>query len=251
MKVGCVICGPDVAYGPLALLSGSFAEKVSRAAALGYDGIELMVRDPAPGLAPGQAYTQRRETCSAPSSHRRALRRRRPLFGYAQSPDLYRRALARTQAVIDLAADSPAIVNIGRLRGRLDSVRALTAVPWASPSNASQPLRTMPSNRGCASRWSPSTVTRPISSPNSTTCACARCGQTRSRAYARPLRHEHRRRLHRRGFRQAGDRLWDVHIADSNRLYPGAGHLDFTSIFATLAAMGYTGYVSAEILPKT
>ena len=46
MKIGCVICGPDVATGPLALLSGTFEEKVQKAAGLGYDGIELMVRDP-------------------------------------------------------------------------------------------------------------------------------------------------------------------------------------------------------------
>jgi hypothetical protein len=28
MKVGSVICGPDAAYGPLALLSGTFEEEV-------------------------------------------------------------------------------------------------------------------------------------------------------------------------------------------------------------------------------
>ena len=70
MKVGCVICGPDVAYGPLALLSGSFAEKVSRAAALGYDGIELMVRDPASLDWPRSRDTHAAETGSAPSRHR-------------------------------------------------------------------------------------------------------------------------------------------------------------------------------------
>ena len=47
MKAGLVMCGPDVAYGPLALLSGTFEEKTAKAAELGYDGIELMVRDPA------------------------------------------------------------------------------------------------------------------------------------------------------------------------------------------------------------
>jgi sugar phosphate isomerase/epimerase len=52
-----------------------------------------------------------------------------------------------------------------------------------------------------------------------------------------------------RGLRQAGDRLWHVHIADSNRRYPGSGHLDFGSIFATLNEMEYEGYVSAELLP--
>jgi sugar phosphate isomerase/epimerase len=51
------------------------------------------------------------------------------------------------------------------------------------------------------------------------------------------------------GLRTAGDRLWHVHIADSQRRYPGSGHLDFDGIFATLRDMGYRGYVSAELFP--
>jgi sugar phosphate isomerase/epimerase len=51
------------------------------------------------------------------------------------------------------------------------------------------------------------------------------------------------------GLRLAGDRVWHVHIADSNRCYPGSGHIDFDSIFATLKDMGYQDYVSAELLP--
>lgn len=50
------------------------------------------------------------------------------------------------------------------------------------------------------------------------------------------------------GLRQAGDRLWHVHIAGSNRRYPGSGHLDFGSIFAALKDLDYQGYVSAEML---
>jgi sugar phosphate isomerase/epimerase len=52
------------------------------------------------------------------------------------------------------------------------------------------------------------------------------------------------------GLQNAGDRCWHVHIADSNRLYPGAGHIDFPPIFEMLRRMGYEGYVSAELLPK-
>jgi sugar phosphate isomerase/epimerase len=48
---------------------------------------------------------------------------------------------------------------------------------------------------------------------------------------------------------QAGERLWHVHIADSNRRYPGCGHLDFSGPFAGLKAMGYSGFVSAELFP--
>ncbi len=41
-----------------------------------------------------------------------------------------------------------------------------------------------------------------------------------------------------------------VHAADSNRLAPGKGHIDFDSIFSRLFSLGYNGYISAEILPK-
>lgn len=41
-----------------------------------------------------------------------------------------------------------------------------------------------------------------------------------------------------------------VHLADSNRLAPGWGHLDFAAIFAALRRMRYQGWVTAEILPR-
>ena len=51
------------------------------------------------------------------------------------------------------------------------------------------------------------------------------------------------------GFRTAADRLWHVHIADSNRCFPGSGHIDFDGVFEALEEIGYTGYVSGEMLP--
>ena len=49
--------------------------------------------------------------------------------------------------------------------------------------------------------------------------------------------------------RACGDRIFHFHVADSNRWYPGAGHLDFKSILDTLFATGYQGYVSGEFMP--
>ena len=50
--------------------------------------------------------------------------------------------------------------------------------------------------------------------------------------------------------RACGSRLFHVHVADSNRWYPGAGHIDFARVIATLREMKYAGWISAEILPK-
>lgn len=50
--------------------------------------------------------------------------------------------------------------------------------------------------------------------------------------------------------RTAGERIFHFHYADSNRWYPGAGHLDFESILNALYTAGYTGYISGEHMPN-
>jgi 5-keto-L-gluconate epimerase len=40
-----------------------------------------------------------------------------------------------------------------------------------------------------------------------------------------------------------------IHLADSNRMAPGKGHTDFGKIFNGLKEIGYSGWVSVEILP--
>lgn len=50
--------------------------------------------------------------------------------------------------------------------------------------------------------------------------------------------------------RRAGGRIGHVHVADSNRLAPGMGHLDFRSVVGALKEVGYEGYLSAEVIIK-
>ncbi|UCF66005.1 MAG: sugar phosphate isomerase/epimerase [bacterium] len=52
-----------------------------------------------------------------------------------------------------------------------------------------------------------------------------------------------------RSLENARKQLFHVHVADSNRWYPGAGHIDFSSIIRTLEKINYEGYISGEILP--
>lgn len=48
---------------------------------------------------------------------------------------------------------------------------------------------------------------------------------------------------------ESGSFLKHIHIADSNRWYPGEGHLDFQKIINTLKGINYDGFISGEILP--
>ncbi|MDR1934107.1 MAG: sugar phosphate isomerase/epimerase [Candidatus Accumulibacter sp.] len=49
--------------------------------------------------------------------------------------------------------------------------------------------------------------------------------------------------------RLCGKRLGYFHVADNTRLYPGSGTLDFKSYFQALGEIAYGGYISVECLP--
>ena len=50
-------------------------------------------------------------------------------------------------------------------------------------------------------------------------------------------------------FRAAGDRLFDVHVADNNRMACGQGDLDWALIIGTLKDIGYDGSITVEFVP--
>ena len=50
--------------------------------------------------------------------------------------------------------------------------------------------------------------------------------------------------------RQCGEKLFHFHTADSNRWYPGAGHIDFSGILDALDELAYGGFLSGEFLPN-
>lgn len=50
--------------------------------------------------------------------------------------------------------------------------------------------------------------------------------------------------------RLCGKRLGYFHVADSNRQYPGAGHIDFTDICDALTDVGYHGTLSVECISE-
>lgn len=50
--------------------------------------------------------------------------------------------------------------------------------------------------------------------------------------------------------RDARERLVDFHVADSNRMAPGMGHMDWPKIVETLRSVGYDGALTAEFVPS-
>ena len=49
---------------------------------------------------------------------------------------------------------------------------------------------------------------------------------------------------------EAGSYIGYIHFADSNRMAPGWGHIDFSQIIAALKEIDYAGHIGVEILPQ-
>ena len=251
MKTGLIICGPDVAYGPLALLSGTFEEKAAKAARLGYDGVELMVRDPAGLDWPAVKATLDANGLGVAQIVTGELFGADGLGLITSDDDLHRRTVDRLKAIVDLAAYLDTIVNIGRSRGRLDWLAAHERT-WDVALSKLREVVVYAAERGVRIAIEPINRYEAdfIHSTADGLRMIADLGYDNLGLMLDVYHMNIEDPSIEASLASAGDRLWHVHIADSNRCYPGSGHLPFDSIFATLREMGYEGYVSAEILPQ-
>ena len=250
MRAAVVVSTPDVAHGALALLRGTFEEKARKAAALGCDGIELMVRKPdeLDWAAIRRVLTAcRLEVPQVVTGE---------LFGTdglcLVTPDaaIYRQAEARLRSVIDFAAPFGAYVNIGRVRGRLDWMPQ----PLGAWDSAVERLRSVCDY--AASRGVKITL-EPINRYETDFILTVEDGLRMIDDLARDNVGLMLDLFHMNieepsiedSLALAGDRVWHIHIADSNRHYPGSGHTPLDSAIHTLRRIGYTGYISGELLP--
>jgi len=234
-----------VAFAP------DFEANVARLAALGYDGIELAVREPAvldragvkrivdaqrlqvPAFGTGQAYVEEHLSFTDPDASSRA------------------RAVERIASHIALAREFNALVILGLVRGTMQSnvsrdqaqawmTDALKTVAHAARTHGIR-LAIEPLNRY---------ETNLLNTVAETRAAIDEIGADHVGILFDTFHANIEEPQMEASLRACGARLFHVHVADSNRRYPGAGHIDFARIIATLREMNYTGWVSAEILPQ-
>lgn len=248
MQIALVISTEDTGFDAVAM-RGGWGEAVRDAAAMGFDGVELAVRDPSavdagalgrlleetglrvPAVGTGQAYLTDGLSLSHPDEGVRA------------------RAIERVEAHIRFAASLGAAVIIGLIRGRVAGDRAATEARLLSSFD---PLVRAAEREGVA------LIVEPINRYETdllTTIAEAaafidRLGGGPVGILADTFHMNIEEVSIERALQAAGARLRHVHTADSNRRAPGWGHLDFGAVLATLRAMDYRGWLSAEILPQ-
>jgi sugar phosphate isomerase/epimerase len=249
MKLSIVLSTHAAQFQAVAF-KGDFQSNVVRIAGLGYDGVELAIRDPklvdagellrvvsahgleVPAIGTGQAWGEEGLSYTDPDPAVRAA------------------AIDRTKAHIPFAARTGAVIIIGLLRGIVK--------PGVSQGQAMDWL--VEALRDCCAAASPHGVRialEPICRYETTLVNNAeqgmelleRIGADNMGLLLDTFHMNIEDAVIEEAIRLCADRVFHFHVADSNRWYPGAGHLDFESILAALYATGYQGYVSGEFMP--
>jgi len=249
VKLSLVLSTHQAQFEAVAL-KGDFEANVARIAAWGYDGVELAIRDPAlvdidalariasehglrvPAIGTGQAWGEERLSFTDPSAQVRAA------------------AMARVKSHVPLAARLNATIIIGLLRGIVQpGVDRDQAMAWLvsalqeccdAAGDAGVRLALEPINRY---------ETTLINTAAQGLELLEAVGATNFGLLLDTFHMNIEEPSITDSVRQAGDRIFHFHVADSNRWHPGAGHLDFPTILSALFATGYTGYVSGEFMP--
>jgi sugar phosphate isomerase/epimerase len=254
MKLALVVPTPEVDVPiPVALFSGSFSQRLQKAAALGYDGVELMPARPHRLDARDirkQIADHGLEICGVGSGSIYLVDK---LILMTDDPEISRQAQLRFNSLIEFAAVVGApFVTIGGSRGRLALVNDDNA-----RDHLIEILGAIAEN---AVRQNVKIVIEPLNRYETDIVYNTQDGLALIEEIGQPnigllLDTYHvniEETSHTDCFRQAmaASRLWHIHLGDNNRLPPGQGHIDFGSIVSTLEDIGYNGYLSAELLPR-
>jgi sugar phosphate isomerase/epimerase len=256
MRLSLVVSLGPTDFDAVAIRGGVAA--LDHVKALGYDGVEIAVRDPSevdaekllgqcmrlalPVVAIGTGQAFLRDGLSVSSADEgvrsRAIER---LRGHI--------ALAEILNGCPGAPSSGVLVIIGLIRGRAAEagqeadgyLRAALDVCLKVAERAGVGLVIEPINR-YETDW--------LNTVGETIRLIERVGHPRLGVLADTF-HMNIEERSIEGAMEAGkSHLRHVHVADSNRWAPGDGHLDFGSILQTLRRVKYGGYLSAEILPR-
>lgn len=253
MKLAVTMTTPDVTISvSVSLLTGKFTERLHKAKQVGCDGVELMAVDPRRldiSRLRGQLAAEGLE-CAAIATGAIPLAENLTLLSV--SDEIRRLARTRLHALIDLAAalESP-LVTVGSFRGRiLPSEKSTTrqalvdVLGEAAEAAVARDVRLViePLNR-----YETNIVTNVVEG----LALIDEVGHSRLGVLLDIFHMNIEERSFHDAFRMAmgAGKLWHVHFGDSNRRPPGQGHIDFAAIIRTLGDIGYSGYLSAELLP--
>jgi sugar phosphate isomerase/epimerase len=248
MKLSIVLSTHAAKFQAVAY-KGDFEQNVAKIASYGYDGVEPAVRDPVlvdhdkliasagkhglaiPAIGTGQAWGEEHLSFTDPD------------------PEVRKRAVDRIASHVPLARKAGAAIIIGLVRGIIqEGVREAQAREWMYAGFKS--CVEIAAKKGVRIAFEPLNryETPLLNTAKESLELIDRVGADNLGLLLDTFHMNIEEPSIEESIRACGDRIFHFHVADSNRWYPGAGHLDFRRILETLCATGYSGFVSGEFM---
>ena len=245
----CIAVSTPGARFPALAVRENLRDGIRMAAEMGYDAVELHIRDPKEIDAEGIDELLRHCRLTVPTIGTGQAYGEEGLSFADPAPEIRRKAVQRIKEQMDLASRlGIPRVTIGLIRGTAgsgeDRDRAETCVEEClAECLAHNPAVTLvlePINRYETSLYNNTASAKE---------AIDRIGKPNLKMLIDTFHMNIEEPDICRSIRHAGDCISHVHFADSNRWAPGCGHIDFPGILRALRDIGYRGAICAEILP--
>lgn len=232
------------------IMAGDPAERIALASRLGYDAVELHWADPAhiPLAKIASACRESQMGISAFATGRAYVQEGLSLIH--EDSDNRAAAIKRLKDYVDAAAPYEAIVIIGCIRGNLSS-EAERLMSLERLAQSTQIIAEYAQARNVGIVFE--AINRFENNYLNTAQETAAFIRENSLPNTKILLDTFHMNIEDADMSKAildcGDLLGYIHIADSNRRFAGAGHIDLKQIFNSLKQVNYRGFVSAECLP--
>lgn len=247
MKLSIVLSTQPASFSALAY-KGNIEENIKRIKELGYDGVELAVRNPTeldvehikmlmkvnnlpvPAIGTGQAFGEE------------------GLSFTHTNPDIRKKAINRIKEQITFSKNFDAIVIIGLVRGTVGKDESRDEA-YKNMLSAFDECASFDENVKIVIEPITRYETNLLNTVDETLKFINELGKPNVGLLLDTFHMNIEEPSITDSIKLAKERFFHFHVADSNRWHPGAGHIDFKAIYKTLQEVNYDGFVSAEILP--
>ena len=249
MKLSYMVATPEIESSNVLAYKGEFEYILEKIVEWGYQGVELMVKNPGKFNKDKIEQLIHRYNLEVPVICTGEVFGEDGLSFMDIDKIVRKLAIKRTKEIIEFAARFKAQVNVGRLRGHfVKEVERKKLLDYA--------LFGFEECINYAEKYNVCIILEPITSLITNFINTTQEGI------------QFVQKINRKNFRlmldlfhmniedssiygsiiEARKYVNHIHICDNNRLAPGWGHLNFPEIIGALKAIGYNGFLSAEIL---